>query len=169
MVLDFVRQKFRQSKDYQGDSLLRDLIEAFSEVAKYLKGVDAAGDWTPELRFGGNGVGITYSTQVGKYIQIGKFVHLAFELTLTAKGSSVGGMSIINQPVTTTGGGNNGAGGLSLWTALTGLNGTPIASCAGSIIVVRQPIAGGTGYVDLNDTNFTNTSRLRGVCSFIAP
>jgi len=46
--------------------------------------------WTPELKFGGNAVGMTYSNQYGTYTKIGRLITYDMSIILTAKGSSTG-------------------------------------------------------------------------------
>lgn len=48
------------------------------------------GTWTPTLSFAGASVGVTYSTQIGNYTQIGNLVYYYINLVLTSKGSSTG-------------------------------------------------------------------------------
>lgn len=53
-----------------------------------------AGAYTPVLAFGGASVGITYGTQLGRYIRVGNMITLTVDITLTNKGSSVGNATI---------------------------------------------------------------------------
>lgn len=55
--------------------------------------------WTPDLQFGGAKVGVTYSTQVGRYRQIGNIVEVRGRIVLTSKGSSTGLVTIAGLPV----------------------------------------------------------------------
>jgi hypothetical protein len=56
------------------------------------------GTWTPSLKFGGNSVGMTYTTQQGYYVKIGSFVMTTCLITLSAKGSSTGSATITGLP-----------------------------------------------------------------------
>lgn len=56
------------------------------------------GSWTPDLKFGGNNVGITYLYRNGKYVKIGKLVFINFRIELTNKGSSTGSAYITGLP-----------------------------------------------------------------------
>ena len=56
--------------------------------------------FTPVLKFGGGTTGITYTRQLGTYIQIGSVVHFVIDITLSSKGSSTGGATITGLPVT---------------------------------------------------------------------
>jgi hypothetical protein len=52
------------------------------------------GSWTPALAFGGSSTGVTYTTQVGRYIKIGKAVWLTASLVLTSNGTGTGAATI---------------------------------------------------------------------------
>ena len=65
------------------------------------------GDWTPDLQFGGAKVGITYANQYGKYVKIGRLVHVFGRVTLSSKGSSGGiarffGLPYVTESITGT-------------------------------------------------------------------
>lgn len=164
-LYDFIRQKFRQSKDYTQDMLIRDLIEAFGEIA----GAFEVGDWTPTIRFGGASTGIIYSSQVGGYLRTATFFFAGFDIQLTNKGSAVGSAQIAGLPISSGTGVNNGSGTIGLASGMSGLQSHVIPSAVGSLIDLRHNLTAGTGYGTLSDTNFTNTSRLRGNMFFITP
>ena len=56
------------------------------------------GTWTPGLTFNGNSASMTFSTQDGHYIKIGKLVYCTFVLILTNKGTSTGQAFITGLP-----------------------------------------------------------------------
>lgn len=58
------------------------------------------GSFTPALAFGGSSTGITYSTQTGKYTQIGNVVYIYIVLVMTSKGVQTGAAIITGLPVT---------------------------------------------------------------------
>lgn len=58
------------------------------------------GTFTPTILFGGNGVGITYSTQIGRYVRVGRQVTVEGRIILTNKGSSTGVMTLRGLPFT---------------------------------------------------------------------
>ena len=66
------------------------------------------GTWTPTLTFGGGSAGITYGSQLGTYVKIGKLVWLNCRLALSAKGSSTGSARVTGLPFTNQGGSSNG-------------------------------------------------------------
>lgn len=53
----------------------------------------------PVLKFGGGNTGMTYSVQVGKYVQIGPAVLFFVRINLSAKGSSTGAATVENLPL----------------------------------------------------------------------
>jgi hypothetical protein len=56
------------------------------------------GSWTPDLRFGGAKVGITYIYQSGNYVKIGRQVTVWATIYLSSKGSSTGDASFYGLP-----------------------------------------------------------------------
>jgi hypothetical protein len=58
------------------------------------------GDWTPTILFGGAAVGVTYTSQVGKYTKIGRQVTVSCHLVLSSKGSSTGAATMGGLPFT---------------------------------------------------------------------
>lgn len=60
----------------------------------------ATGSWSPELMFNGVSTGITYSTQVGRYVRIGNLVTLFGNVVITSNGSGTGSAQIGNIPFT---------------------------------------------------------------------
>lgn len=113
------------------------------------------GTWTPGLTFGGASVGMTFSNRIGGYTKIGN--QLAFEgrITLTAKGSSVGGAVITGLPFT-YGGSAFPAFIADPVTGFAGLTASVWAAVSGtSLNLFQGPRTG------LDNTNFSNTSELR--------
>jgi hypothetical protein len=58
-----------------------------------------ASSCTVSIKLGGNSVGMTYSNQACRYTQIGNTVTIAINLTLSAKGSSIGVVTLTGLPV----------------------------------------------------------------------
>jgi hypothetical protein len=56
------------------------------------------GGWTPGVTFGGNSVGITYLSNYGYYVKIGKMVLATGYISFSSKGSSTGNASITGLP-----------------------------------------------------------------------
>jgi hypothetical protein len=85
------------------------------------------GTFTPSLTFGGGSTGITYSSRVGYYTKIGNMVHVTAYVFLSSKGSSTGGMQIINLPFTAQSGADSYSA-LSVYVgAASGTSGTYMA------------------------------------------
>lgn len=58
------------------------------------------GSWTPVLGGAGGTSGQTYSTQVGRYIKVGKFVWCQGTIVLSAKGTITGALELQGLPFT---------------------------------------------------------------------
>lgn len=58
------------------------------------------GTFVPVLQFGGASTGITYATQIGKYVRVGNQVSFNIRILLTSKGSSTGIVSFTGLPFT---------------------------------------------------------------------
>jgi parallel beta-helix repeat protein len=56
------------------------------------------GNWVPEVTFGNLSVGVTYATQTGKYVKVGKNITVMCVVVLTSKGSSVGAARVSGLP-----------------------------------------------------------------------
>lgn len=116
-----------------------------------------SGTWTPVLQFGGNSVGITYSTQSGNYLAFGKLISGSLQINLSSKGTSTGTAVIAGLPFVPLSGINPSLP-IGFTQNMTGLT-TPIVgvitSPAGSIFLEStNPNA------SLTDAEFTNTSIL---------
>lgn len=115
--------------------------------------------FTPAMAFGGGTTGITYGTQSGTYVRIGRVIYVSVLLTLTNKGSSTGSATITGFPVAV------GVTSQIMW-ARADLVSYP----AGDSVVFAVANSGtafslfGTGSnvnaSALADTNFNNTSSI---------
>jgi hypothetical protein len=115
------------------------------------------GTWTPGVTFSGGTTGLTYASQNGSYVKIGRFVYASFNLQLSNKGSSSGSVQVTGLPFTVS-----SSVGFGICTANTfSLNST--------IQTVLQITNGGTvmdlksGGTDssLANTDFTNSTQIR--------
>lgn len=122
----------------------------------------AATSFTPVLAFGGASVGITYTTQYGRYTRIGDCIIFVVYLLLSNKGSSTGSATITGLPVASAATGtynffmdifNGGAAGSTYFTANLGAAATTL----GLFFVLSTA---GTSTA-LPETNFNNTSAIR--------
>lgn len=113
------------------------------------------GSFTPAITFGGAAVGVTYTTQVGRYTRIGRMVFYVGQLVLSNKGSSTGQVLITGLPyVASEGSAGNVIGGAATFSALTG---GMFSVNSGSSLQVRQENSTGNAGL-INNTNCTNTS-----------
>jgi len=83
-------EKIRVDSDglkFNGDTSSANALDDYEE-----------GTWTPQLKFGGNNSGMTYSQNAGTYVKVGEFVHISFRIILTSAGTSGGGASITGLP-----------------------------------------------------------------------
>lgn len=124
-----------------------------------------AGTWTPDLRFGGNATGITYTSRSGKYrtyrSATDRFLIVTFAFILSSKGSATGGATIRGIPE----GADPGDGAVA-WRYAANLSSVTTMLLAyasnnnGGEIVLGQLSSG--SFATLTDANFQNTSRLEG-------
>jgi hypothetical protein len=120
------------------------------------------GTWTPGFAFGGGSTGITYNgATAGRYVKIGRFVHLTGFLGMSNKGSSTGVATMTGIPFApfSTGEAGDAATALGYAEVIT-YTGT-IGMWAGSIANPRIVTSiSGSGITNLTDTNFANTSSI---------
>lgn len=129
------------------------------------------GNWTPVLGGGGGTSGQTYTTQLGRYVKVGKHVFCSFFIELSAKGTITGSLQLQGLPFTiATGSGFRFSAAVN-WEALAssaigvwleGQDNTTVAS-----VYVRT--AAGTGNRSSGATaDVNNNSILTGSFYFIA-
>lgn len=58
------------------------------------------GSWTPVISFGGSTTGVTYGTQIGRYVRMGEMCVAYGRIVLTSNGSGTGTVSIAGLPFT---------------------------------------------------------------------
>lgn len=124
--------------------------------------------FTPAITFGGASVGITYTTQSGFYIRVNNTVFFGFNITMTSKGSSVGGAAITGFPVaagTNAGVGQRpNIGQIAQFTFSANTNGDLYLRFANASTTaeIHQSASGTVGTTQAADTNFANTTILSG-------
>jgi hypothetical protein len=125
-----------------------------STLATYAHG----GTFTPTMTFNGSATGITYTTQTGFYVKVGRHVHAYGRITLTNNGSGVGTAAIPNMPFASASSGPNQVGApLNLVAGGSG------ASGISSVILNNSTtldflIPGAVLSTLATDTNLTNTA-----------
>ncbi|MBS1098487.1 hypothetical protein JK191_13190 [Gluconobacter sphaericus] len=124
--------------------------------------------FTPELRFGGQETGLTYSVQSGQYTLDGMTVNIDFNIVLSAVGSATGSATITNLPIGQNSSTAQGGGGtVNYATGLKGLNGSIALSIDnGGSRLAGLYQWGATGLSAVTDANFTDSSVIRGRLSF---
>lgn len=114
------------------------------------------GTFTPALKFGGAAVGMTYSQQTGKYTRVGNKVTCLIDITLTAKGSSTGAVSITGLPFTANASANSVCAMKVNVVTFTGQFFSYVGSGGTTIFLQQQTEAGVLS--NMAETNFSNNS-----------
>lgn len=117
------------------------------------------GTWTPSILVNASAVGITYTTQTGRYTRVGNRIYAKFSMVLSNKGASVGTVDVL-APF-------NIANALQEGGYFTQI--TNAALLVASVVmksqgtnVMRCVTWGAAGTVNFTDVNLTNTTRLEG-------
>jgi hypothetical protein len=124
------------------------------------------GSWTPVIKFSGSSVGTTYSAQVGNYVKVGRWVTIAFNIALSAKGSSTGSVTIQGMPFVNYTNLQLSAGCLQGERNMSGFNFTNAYFLMWNDGQMYCRYNGATGYVDIQSTNFTDTSCIYGCITY---
>jgi hypothetical protein len=142
----------------------------------YLGGTGAAnklddyeeGTWTPNVNFGGASTGVTYTKNLGHYTKIGRMVYASFDILLSSKGTSTGGVTVGGLPIANYGSHQNNAG-----TVICESDGVdwPQTNVYGMVwsdgnIYVRSQNT--TAYAAVSNTNFSNTTKIFGMMVYEA-
>lgn len=118
-----------------------------------------SGSWTPQLQFGAANVGMTMSSQGGRYVRIGSLVWVEGRIVLTAKGSSTGVAKIAGLPWSASASFIHPA---SCWWMTMA---TALAHMTGLMVGTAIDLYGATGAVNsltaLTHAEFGMTSQLR--------
>ena len=121
--------------------------------------------WTPSVTFGGGSTGLTTAFKIGSYYTVGAMVVVAFDILLTAKGSSTGALQIGNLPITVNA--SWVSGGLAfqgIFTASVTFAGRSLFATAvpsSTHLSVFEVVSGGTSVV-VDDTFCSNSSEFSG-------
>jgi hypothetical protein len=120
------------------------------------------GTWTPEMSFGNDTTGITYSTQVGTYEKIGRQVTVRCMVTLTNNGSGSGIAKLSGFPFTLLAA-SNAAAAFSIFADVT-LSGTYYASAVPQASSTFAYFRMSDAY--MTETQFTNTANFTFMTSY---
>lgn len=123
------------------------------------------GTWTPLMSIGGSQTGITFSTQVGTYSKIGRFVHVCFDLALSSKGSNTGNVVIGGYPFAAEG--SNFYPGVVVNSNFTFTSGYSLLVCPAGATNMTQ-CGSGVAEIAVTDVNMANNTALGGNFSYIA-
>ena len=126
-------------------------------------GIATSGTFTPGLAFGGNAVGMTFSSRTGVYVKIGKIVLVYDYIALSAAGSSTGNATITGLPHA-AGTGLTDAIGHTAWYQMASnfvniLAILPTGATAASLVSYS---AAGASYASLTHAAFANNSIIQG-------
>lgn len=114
--------------------------------------------WTPSVQFGGGATGITYTTQVGRYVRIGDLVIAVGYCVLSSKGSSTGAATFAGLPVNAL----NVASffqPIDMWfSALTGISGHMQGFITPATTGITLSYLGTGTATTLDNTHFQNTT-----------
>jgi len=117
------------------------------------------GTWTPTITFSGLAVGITYATQTGYYVRVGKMVHVSGRIDLSSKGVSVGDAQINGMPFSAA---VVGGGSVGFQLSFAPTNKQVMLTVSGTSLIVRY--ADGTTTSISQASDFANNS----ICIFSA-
>jgi hypothetical protein len=117
------------------------------------------GTWTPTITFNGLSVGVTYTTQLGRYTKIGNLVNASCYIILSSKGSSTGGVSVNNLPFTTNTTSNYFQAAAVWATVLTATVGGYTAYAGPNSVYANIEYTGTGTSASLINTNVNNTSQ----------
>ena len=135
-----------------------------------LLSVYKTGTWTPNLQISGSNTGITYTTQLGGYTQIGNVVTIWFNIVLSSKGANTGNVTISNLPITTSTNGANQCLPIAFLNGVTAVGYTGVFLILAANSTVGQfdlTSVTGNGVLGLVGTNITNTSSFATTASYI--
>lgn len=119
------------------------------------------GTWIPDLRFGSENAGMTYSVRDGYYIRIGNMVIVTCRLVLASKGTSTGSARIIGLPYPVS-------ASIVQYFPIVATEHITISDCVNIIgrispgetsIRIRKQRSDGA-ILNINDTDFMNNSNL---------
>jgi len=117
--------------------------------------------FTPVLTFGGATTGITYTTQTGRYLKLGTWVHLQIAIVLSSKGSATGSATLTGLPATSKNSTSYRAVLATTGDTFGASTFTPTTYIApnGTTATLTKGIVAGT-LTALADTDCTNTTSL---------
>ena len=127
------------------------------------------GTWTPAYSFGGGTTGVTYATQAGSYIKIGRLVTVWCYIVLSNKGSSTGAAQITGMPFTQSMTVAYGGGCAQFFSNFTALGYGIIGDGSNGSSAINLYTGGITTSGQMQQvTNFSNNSVIEFVYSYLS-
>lgn len=117
------------------------------------------GSWTPAITFGGGATGLTYGSRSGSYTRVGNVWFCAFNVVLSAKGSSTGNALLTGLPVSV----GSATGGMKSSGNFTGLTGALSVDPQAASTTAQFKQSSATGSAQITDAAFTNTTQFSGL------
>jgi len=128
------------------------------------------GTWTPALTFGGGATGISYNSQLGEYVKVGKMVWCGFYLRTTSNGSSTGATNLTGLPFTVSNTSNAAYGSSLVTNYRSGFSSDHYpggyASKNGTHIVLVNLDPDSTETSGLTDSDWTDSGLLYGSITY---
>lgn len=128
------------------------------------------GDWTPTYTGSSGATGVTYLTRLGKYVKIGDFVYVYFNVQVNNKGTITGAGQITGLPFAVTNVSGYVPVGQLYWGGLgTGLVHALILAISNTTVLLMYGIA--TAAVSLNpftDAAMANSANIAGTMVYRA-
>lgn len=119
--------------------------------------------WSPVVAFGGASVGITYGLQTGKAWKFGRLMYFTFDLELTSKGSSTGGITISGLPAVVNAAWlGNSPSQAYVYNVTFGTGYVILFYYPGTTQMGMANITSGAPAASMTDTSFVNTSQIAG-------
>ena len=117
------------------------------------------GTFTPGIAFGGNAVGVSYTTQTGTYTKIGNRYLIDIVITLSSKGSSTGAVTVTGLPDTV---GALAPASVRLSALAAGLDAfhSGVFQVSTTTVPLQYVLAGGTAITNLLDSDVSDTFQI---------
>jgi len=122
---------------------------------------ESSGTFTPTLTFGGGSTGMTFTEQGGYYTRIGDTVFVRGIVFLSAKGSSTGSAKLGGLPFTSSAAGSASSVVSVYATSMAALTSSIVGLVDDGGTGITLSDTGAAGAVDLDETNFGNSSIVR--------
>ena len=136
---------------FNGDTAAANALDDYEE-----------GSWTPSMTFGGGSTGLTGNFS-GSYTRIGRLVMAQFQLTLTNKGTSTGGLAVNGLPFTIGSNYHNVSGFSYIHRlAMPQTDGQIFIGATGTTMWIRRPGYSTSDAVSLDNGDFNNACALWG-------